>query len=228
MSRDWKAKCIHTFTPIAGNFPGQGSVWLALFSGLNIQDFSFPATAANAGSSARMYLTTPSTYISSADPKVFDNQETIVQDLSTGRRYSPAGYPPLLEDAGLASFKSIARFYVVFLNMSSSKSFPGVDVYAEKGSGLPTVVGASQPNLTVGQVLDPNTTPSSCGTATSTKRTSPTTPWPAGGRCLLPLQPHGQPKCRSLLPALEQRRSQTPDPRCCAAQVALQVSSVAQ
>ena len=158
-SRDWKAKYIHGFTPIAGNFPGQGSVWLALFSGLNIQDFSFPATAANADSSARMYLTTPSTYISSADPRVFDNQETIVQDLSTGRGYSPTGYPQLLDDAGLASFKPIARFYVGFLNMSSSKSFPGVDVYAEKGSGIPTVVGAALPNLTVGQVLDPNTTP---------------------------------------------------------------------
>ncbi|GAA1805135.1 hypothetical protein GCM10009682_28700 [Luedemannella flava] len=32
--------------------------------------------------------------------------------------------------------------------------FPNVDVYAEKGSAVPTVVGATLPNLEVGQVLD--------------------------------------------------------------------------
>src|SRR5207244_748414 len=57
----WKARYIHGFTPIAGNFPGQGSLYLIMFTGLNIQDFSFPASAANAESSARMSLTSPST-----------------------------------------------------------------------------------------------------------------------------------------------------------------------
>jgi lecithin-cholesterol acyltransferase len=156
-SRAWKEKYIHGFTPIAGNFPGQGSVWLALFSGLNIQDFSFPVTTAQAQSSARMYLTTPSTYISSADPQIFGDQETVVQDLSNGRSYTPKGYPRLLQDAGLEDFLPVARYYVGFLHMSSRSSFPGVDVSAEKGSGIPTVVGAPLPNLTVGQVLDPNT-----------------------------------------------------------------------
>jgi lecithin-cholesterol acyltransferase len=36
-------------------------------------------------------------------------------------------------------------------------SFPNVDVYAEKGSGIETVVGAGLPDLSVGQVLDPST-----------------------------------------------------------------------
>src|SRR5947209_1141448 len=53
--------------------------------------------------------------------------------------------------------KQIAEFYVGFLNISSPSSFPFVDVYGERGSGIPTVVGAALPNLTVGQVLDPNT-----------------------------------------------------------------------
>jgi lysophospholipase-3 len=158
-SREWKERYIHGFTPIAGNFPGQGSVWLALFSGLNIQDFSFPVTTPQAQSSAGMYLTTPSTYISSADPKVFDDLETVIQDLAKGRSYTPTAYPQLLKDAGLTAFLPVARYYVGFLNMSSPKSFPDVDVYAEKGSGIPTAVGASLPNLTVGQVVDPNTTP---------------------------------------------------------------------
>jgi len=157
-SRSWKEKYIHGFTPIAGNFPGQGSVWLVLFSGLNILDFSFPATTANAQSSTHMYLTTPSTYLSTADPRVFDDQETVVQNLANGRSYTPTAFPQLLHDAGLDAFLPVARFYVGFLNMSSDSSFPGVDVYAEKGSGIPTVVGAQLPDLTVGQVIDPNTT----------------------------------------------------------------------
>jgi lysophospholipase-3 len=156
-SRAWKEKYIHGFTPIAGNFPGQGSVWLALFTGLNIQDFSFPVTTAQAQSSARMYLTTPSTYISSADPQIFGDQETVIQNLSTNRSYTPKDYPRLLQDAGLKDFLPVALYYVGFLHMSSRSSFPDVDVYAEKGSGISTVVGAPLPNLTVGQVLDPNT-----------------------------------------------------------------------
>jgi hypothetical protein len=36
--------------------------------------------------------------------------------------------------------------------------FPDVDVYAERGSGIDTVVGAPLPNLAIGQVLNPMTT----------------------------------------------------------------------
>jgi lecithin-cholesterol acyltransferase len=156
-SRAWKDKYIHGFTPIAGNFPGQGSLYPIMFSGLNIEDFSFPATTANALSSARMYLSTPSTYISSADPRIFGRQETVLEDLSTGKSYTPVDFRQIFDDAGLANAKQIAEFYVGFLNISSPSSFPFVDVYGERGSGIPTVVGAALPNLTVGQVLDPNT-----------------------------------------------------------------------
>lgn len=156
-SRAWKDRYIHGFTPIAGNFPGQGSLYPIMFSGLNIEDFSFPATTANALSSARMYLSTPSTYISSADPRIFGRSETVLQDLSSGKSYTPADFRRIFDDAGLANAKRIAEFYVGFLNISSPASFPFVDVYGERGSGIPTVVGAALPDLTVGQVLDPNT-----------------------------------------------------------------------
>src|SRR5205823_13618821 len=81
-SRAWKHKYIHGFTPIAGNFPGQGALYPIFFTGLNVQDFSFPTTLENARSSARMYLSAPSSYISAADPRVFRDRETVVQDES--------------------------------------------------------------------------------------------------------------------------------------------------
>jgi len=157
-SRAWKAKYIHGFTPIAGNFPGQGALYPIMFTGLNIEDFSFPATKENAESSARMYLSAPSTYMSAADPRVFHDQEVVVQDTSTGSTYTPKNYARLFDDAGLKQAKEIANYYIGFLKMSSPASFPNIDVYAEKGSGIATVVGAPLPDLSVGQVIDPNTT----------------------------------------------------------------------
>jgi lysophospholipase-3 len=156
-SRAWKDRYIHGFTPIAGNFPGQGSLYPIMFTGLNILDFSFPATTANALSSARMYLSAPSTYISSADPRIFGRQETVLEDLATGTEYTPEDFRALFDAAGLEDAKQIAEYYVGFLNISSPASFPFVDVYGERGSGIPTVVGAALHDLTVGQVIDPST-----------------------------------------------------------------------
>jgi lecithin-cholesterol acyltransferase len=154
-SRAWKARYIHGFTPIAGNFPGQGSLYPILFTGLNIEDFSFPTTVENARSSARMYLSAPSSYISAADPRVFGSRETVVEDEATGRDYTPRDYPRLFSDAGLPWARQIADYYIGFTRMSSRASFPMVDVYAEKGSGIDTVVGLGLHGLTVGQPLDP-------------------------------------------------------------------------
>jgi lysophospholipase-3 len=44
------------------------------------------------------------------------------------------------------------------MHMTSRRSYPSVDVYAEKGSGLETVVGIGLDDLTVGQVLDDSNT----------------------------------------------------------------------
>ena len=156
-TRAWKAKYIHGFTPIAGNFPGQGSLYSGMFTGLNITDFTFPVTKENAESSARMYLSTPSAFISAADPRIFGDREIVVQDASTGRNYTAKDYDRLFTDAGLPQAREIADYYIGFLNMSEKSSFPHVDVYAEKGSGISTVVGARLSNLAVGQVVDSST-----------------------------------------------------------------------
>ena len=153
----WKDKYIHGFTPIAGNFPGQGALYPIFFTGLNIIDFSFPATRENAVSSALMYLSSPSSYMSSADPRIFGDQETVVADDSSGKAYTPQDYGRLFDDAGLPSAKAIADYYIGFVKFHNPANFPRVDVYAEKGSGIPTVVGIELQNLTVGQVIDPAT-----------------------------------------------------------------------
>jgi lecithin-cholesterol acyltransferase len=77
-SQAWKDKYIHGFTPIAGNLPGQGSVYPLVFTGLNVQDFSFPSTPENARSSSLMLLSAPSSYMSMGDPRIFDSKEIVV------------------------------------------------------------------------------------------------------------------------------------------------------
>jgi lecithin-cholesterol acyltransferase len=155
-SQSWRDKFIHGFTPIAGNFPGQGIVYSVLFTGLNTQDFTYPTTVENAVSSARMYLSAPSSYMSSADPAVFGNREVVVTDLSTGRSYTPADFPRLFADARLPDAAQIAQFYIGFVKFTDRRSFPEVDVHAEKGSGIETAVGARLDNLSVGQLITPD------------------------------------------------------------------------
>ncbi|WP_211766042.1 lipase/acyltransferase domain-containing protein [Kutzneria sp. CA-103260] len=150
----WRDTYIHGFTPLAGNFPGQGLLYSVLFTGLNVPDFGYPKTVDNAVSSARMYLTAPSTYMSASDPAVFGDRETVIKDTSTGRAYTPRDWPRLLKDAGLTAEQQIARYYIGFVKFRTPEYFPNVDVTAEKGSGLPTIVGATLPNLTIGQLVE--------------------------------------------------------------------------
>jgi lecithin-cholesterol acyltransferase len=157
MSAAWKHRHIQGFTSIAGNLPGQGALYPLLFTGLNIEDFSYPSTVANARSSARMYLSAPSSYMSAADPRIFHGHETVVRDASTGRSYTPKDYRRLFADAGLRWAIPIADHYIGFVKFADPAHFPRVDVHAEKGSGIATVVGAVLPDLRVGQVLDPAT-----------------------------------------------------------------------
>ncbi|MFL6120556.1 lipase/acyltransferase domain-containing protein [Actinophytocola sp.] len=155
-SRAWRARYIHGFTPIAGNFPGQGLLYSMLFTGLNIQDFGYPTTKANAVTSARMYLTLPSTYMSASDPAVFGDRETVIENTATGRAYTPRDYRALFADAHLPYARELADHYLGFVRFTDPRSFPYVDVAAEKGSGLPTIVGARLADLTPGQVLAPD------------------------------------------------------------------------
>jgi lecithin-cholesterol acyltransferase len=153
----WRQKYIHGFTPIAGNFPGQGSVYSIMFTGLNIENFSYPTTHANAVSSARMFLSSPGSYMSSGDPAVFGRREVVVEDAATGVKYTPADFRRLFTDAHLPDALQIAKYYIGFVKFRNRADFPDVDVSAERGSGIPTVVGAVLPNLAVGQVVAPKT-----------------------------------------------------------------------
>jgi lysophospholipase-3 len=153
-SQRWKDRYIQGFTPLAGNFPGQGVLYPVLFTGLNNDDFTFPTTADKSHSAARMFLTAPSTYMSASDPTVFGRREVVVIDRSTAKSYTPVDWPRLLADANLPVAAEIARYYIGFVRFADPAAFPNVDVDAEKGSGIPTVVGASLPDLRVGQPAD--------------------------------------------------------------------------
>ena len=63
----------------------------------------------------------------------------------------------MFRDAGLRDAERIADHYVGFVKFVDRAHFPRVDVYAEKGSGIDTVVGVRLANLSVGQVVDANT-----------------------------------------------------------------------
>jgi lysophospholipase-3 len=152
-SRAWKHKYIHGFTPIAGNFPGQGLGYALMFVGVNLVDLAFPVTPENGLSSARMFLSHPSTFITASDPRIFGDDEIVIRDQSTGTDYTPEDYPALFDDAGLSWAKPIARKYIGFVDFADRAHFPNVDVYAEKGSGLETLVGLGLADLTVGQLL---------------------------------------------------------------------------
>jgi lecithin-cholesterol acyltransferase len=157
-SQRWKDKYIHGFTPFAGNFPGQGILYPLFFTGLDVTDFTFPTTPETARSGAEMMLRNPSSYMSASDPRIFDGLETVVTDASSGKSYTPADYRRLFDDAGLAWAKPIADHYIGFVEFADPSAFPNVDVYAEKGSGLETVVGIGLDDLSVGQVVDDSNT----------------------------------------------------------------------
>lgn len=147
----WKAKYIHGFTPLAGNFPGQGLGYALMFVGVNIPDLSFPATPENAVSSATMFLSHPSTFITASDPRIFGDQEVVIRDQSTGTEYTPEDWPALFEDAGISWAIPIGEAYIGGVPFADEAHFPNVDVYAEKGSGLDTLVGLGLTDLTIGQ-----------------------------------------------------------------------------
>ena len=156
-SAAWKHRYIHGFTPIAGNLPGQGFLYPLLFTGLNIEDFSFPATTANARSSARMYLTAPSSYMSAADPRIFHDRETVVRDASTGRSYTPRDYRRLFRRRRARVGEPDRQPLHRVREVRRSGPLPQRRRPRREGSGIETIVGAVLPNLTVGQVLDPTT-----------------------------------------------------------------------
>src|SRR4051794_12658152 len=142
-SAAWKRRYVQGFTSIAGNLPGQGIVWSTIFAGTP--------------SGARLLALSPSSWMSASDPAVFGARETVVEDRSTGKRYTPKDYAGLIADAKLGFAKPLIDHYVGFVKFADRAHFPDVDVTAEQGTGLDTDVGISLPNLTLGQNIDPAT-----------------------------------------------------------------------
>jgi lecithin-cholesterol acyltransferase len=95
--------------------------------------------------------------MSMGDPRVFDSRETVVEDLSSGKTYTPSDFRTLFTDAGLPTALQLAEHYIGFVQFIDRADFPNVDVYAEKGSGIETVVGIGLHDLSPGQLLDAST-----------------------------------------------------------------------
>ena len=70
-TQQWKNKYIQGFTSLAGNLPGQGSMYSMLFTGFNIMTASYPTDLETAASSAAMLQSHPSSYMSASDPAYF-------------------------------------------------------------------------------------------------------------------------------------------------------------
>lgn len=65
-----------------------------------------------------MYLSAPSTYMSSPDPRIVDSLETVIADTSTGKSYTPSDFQALFEDTGLPWAREIADYYIGFLEFA--------------------------------------------------------------------------------------------------------------
>jgi len=146
-SQAWKNQFIHGFTAIGGNWPGD-SEYQNLFTGFNVTDFSIPIDAENAASSAAMYQTWPLIYSVLEDP-LFYKKEVVV-GIQGGRQYTAQHYPQLFRDAGMPLSRELADYYIGLVKFATPPNFPNVDVYAEIGTGIPTMVGVELKELTVG------------------------------------------------------------------------------
>ena len=126
-SQEWKDKYIQGFTPIAGNWPGQGWLYMLLFTGFNISTASYPTDPASAATSAAMYASHPSTYMSTSDPAYFGDKEVVIRVGPEGKEYTPRDAEQLFTDAGLELAQQIAPYYFGFVKFQPP-SFPYVDV----------------------------------------------------------------------------------------------------
>ena len=123
-----------------------------MFVGVNIPDLTFPATPENAVSSARMFLSHPSTFITASDPRIFGDQEIVIRDQSTGTDYTPQRLAARCSPTPACPWANpIGDAYIGGVPFADPAHFPNVDVYAEKGSGIETLVGLGLTDLTIGQ-----------------------------------------------------------------------------
>jgi lecithin-cholesterol acyltransferase len=70
---------------------------------------SYPTDPANVASSAAMYASHPSSYMSAADPAYFGDQEVVIRVVPGGRDYTPADAEQLFKHAGLELAQKMPR-----------------------------------------------------------------------------------------------------------------------
>ena len=124
-------------------------MYSTLFTGLNVSDFEFPTDPENAASSAAMYQTWPSTYFVAPDP-FFYKKEVVVIGIHGGKQYTALKYRQLFRDAGMPLARELADYYICLVKFRTPQYFPNVDVYAEVGTGIPSMVGVELEGLKVG------------------------------------------------------------------------------
>lgn len=148
-SQAWKDKYLHGLTAIGGNWPGEGGIYQLLFTGLNVSDFTVPTDPENAASSAAMHQTWPSNYLVAPDPLVYRKQVVVI-GIQGGGQYTALTYRQLFRDAGMPLARELAGYYIGLVKFATPQFFPNVDVYAEIGTGIPTMVGVELKELKVG------------------------------------------------------------------------------
>ncbi len=144
-SQAWRDKYIHGFTALAGNWPGQGGMFFFFFTGFNFNTSSpsFPGVTGdpeNAATSAAMFQSWPGVHMNCADPGFFGSQEVVI-GIAGGTQYTPQDYAQLFQDAQMPLALELADYYLGFVKFATPEHFPNVDVYAEIGYGIPTIVG---------------------------------------------------------------------------------------
>ena len=154
-SQAWRDKYIHGFTALAGNWPGQGGMSWFFFTGFNfnIPYPDFPWDAENVATSAAMFQGWPGVHISCADPGFFGSQEVVI-GIAGGTQYTPQDHAQLFRDAQMPLAMELADHYLGFVKFATPEHFPNVDVFAEIGSGLPTLVGMEFKQLNVASFYD--------------------------------------------------------------------------
>ena len=138
----------------------------------------------------------------------------MVRDTTTGRSYTPRDYRRLLTDAGLPSARAIADHYIGFVKFADRAHLPSSTSTPRRGQGSIPPVGAPLPNLSVGQVFDPTSTPFFTRPGDINQEDITNDAVRAWRRdALLPVQPHRQPGHRPLLAPEQPVRDQRADHR---------------
>jgi lecithin-cholesterol acyltransferase len=78
----------------------------------------------------------------------------VVIGVQGGEQYTALNYRQLFRDAGMPLARELADYYIGLVKFRTPQFYPNVDVYAEIGTNIPTVVGVELKELKVGTLVD--------------------------------------------------------------------------